>query len=78
MWSRRDVLQTLSASAAALMLPRRLSAQQSPAPRNAPNVLFIMTDDQRQDTLSIYGNTILHTPNIDRIGLEGSTRTRTA
>lgn len=72
MWSRRDVLQTLSASAAALMLPRRLSAQQSPAPRNAPNVLFIMTDDQRQDTLSIYGNTILHTPNIDRIGLEGA------
>jgi arylsulfatase A-like enzyme len=41
-------------------------------PRNAPNFLFIMTDDQRKDTLSVYGNTILQTPNIDRIGLEGA------
>jgi arylsulfatase A-like enzyme len=30
-----------------------------------------MTDDQRQDALSIYGNRILDTPNIDRIGREG-------
>jgi arylsulfatase A-like enzyme len=31
-------------------------------------------DDQRYDALSIAGNTILRTPNIDRIGLEGILR----
>src|SRR5688572_23584869 len=39
--------------------------------RDAPNILFIMTDDQRQDALSAYGNTILKTPNVDRIADEG-------
>jgi len=36
------------------------------------NVLFIMTDQQRVDYLSIYGNRILHTPAMDRIGAEGA------
>jgi len=35
------------------------------------NLLFIMTDQQRWDALSIAGNTILKTPNLDRIGNEG-------
>lgn len=36
-----------------------------------PNVLFILTDDQRWDAMSIAGNKVLQTPNIDRIGKEG-------
>lgn len=36
-----------------------------------PNVLFILTDDQRWDALSLAGNRDLHTPNIDRLGHEG-------
>ena len=36
-----------------------------------PNLLFIMTDQQRWDTMSIAGNTVLKTPNMDRIGKEG-------
>lgn len=36
-----------------------------------PNVLFILTDDQRWDALSLAGNPHLKTPNIDRIGKEG-------
>ena len=40
------------------------------APRR-PNVLFILTDDQRWDALSLAGNEHLKTPNIDRIGREG-------
>ncbi len=39
--------------------------------RNAPNFLFIMTDDQRYDALSCAGNKILKTPNMDRIAAEG-------
>jgi arylsulfatase A-like enzyme len=36
-----------------------------------PNVVFIMTDDQRQDAMSAYGNPVLRTPHMDRIAAEG-------
>ncbi|MEX0988483.1 MAG: sulfatase-like hydrolase/transferase [Bacteroidales bacterium] len=36
------------------------------------NFLFIMTDQQRYDALSISGNTILETPNIDRLARQGT------
>jgi arylsulfatase A-like enzyme len=36
------------------------------------NLLFIMTDQQRYDALSIAGNTVLQTPNLDRLGKEGA------
>lgn len=36
-----------------------------------PNVLFIMTDDQRWDAMSCAGNKILRTPNMDRLAQEG-------
>ena len=36
-----------------------------------PNVLFILTDDQRWDALSLAGNRHLRTPRIDRLGKEG-------
>ncbi len=36
-----------------------------------PNLLIIMTDQQRFDALSYAGNTILKTPNMDRIAKEG-------
>jgi arylsulfatase A-like enzyme len=38
-----------------------------------PNVLFVMTDDQRWDAMSCAGNRILRTPNMDRIA-EGGVR----
>jgi arylsulfatase A-like enzyme len=41
------------------------------AAAGAPNILFIMTDDQAQKALGIYGNEILKTPNMDRVGNEG-------
>ncbi|HUP48983.1 MAG TPA: sulfatase [Thermoanaerobaculia bacterium] len=66
--SRRTAIKTLAAAA----IGAKALAQPRPIPRNAPNVLFIMTDDQRKDALSIYGNEILRTPNIDRIGAEGA------
>ena len=37
-----------------------------------PNLLVIITDQQRFDALSIAGNPILKTPNMDRIGREGA------
>jgi arylsulfatase A-like enzyme len=46
-----------------------LGAGAAAAPR--PNVLVIVTDDQRWDALSLAGNPHLKTPNIDRLGKEG-------
>lgn len=48
-----------------LWLPWMVSAAER------PNFLFILTDDQSPYTLSAYGNTVCHTPNIDRIAKEG-------
>lgn len=37
-----------------------------------PNVVFILTDDQRWDQLSCEGHPFLKTPNIDRLAAEGA------
>jgi N-acetylglucosamine-6-sulfatase len=36
-----------------------------------PNVLFILTDDQRWDCLSLNPKSVIATPNLDRLGREG-------
>jgi len=41
------------------------------AQTNRPNVIFIMTDDQRWDAMSCAGNKILKTPNMDRLASGG-------
>jgi len=44
--------------------PKRISGK--------TNLLFIMTDQQRSDALSIAGNTVLETPNLDRLAKQGA------
>ncbi|VGO23511.1 sulfatase family protein [Pontiella sulfatireligans] len=39
--------------------------------RKQPNLLFIITDQQRFDAMSCAGNTVLETPNMDRLAREG-------
>lgn len=36
-----------------------------------PNIIFVLTDDQRWDALGVTGNTILQTPHIDELGRKG-------
>ena len=36
-----------------------------------PNLVFLMTDNQRQDAVGCYGNPVIQTPNIDRLALQG-------
>ena len=38
---------------------------------NKPNILFIITDQQRADTIGAYGSTLGATPTIDRMAAEG-------
>ncbi len=39
--------------------------------KSRPNIVFILTDDQRWDALSCMGHPIIKTPNLDRIANEG-------
>lgn len=54
-----------------LLLFLALPAFALAAPAKRPNILFILTDDQRWDALSLAGHRHLRTPNIDRLGREG-------
>ncbi|MCA1808571.1 MAG: sulfatase-like hydrolase/transferase, partial [Lentisphaerae bacterium] len=36
-----------------------------------PNILLMMTDQQRWDSMGIYNCAWAHTPNLDRLGREG-------
>lgn len=38
---------------------------------NKPNIIFMLTDDQRYNTLGCMGNKIIHTPNIDALAYNG-------
>jgi arylsulfatase A-like enzyme len=66
--NRRQAIGLLGGAVAGL--PALAADAATPAQR-PPNVVFIMTDDQRRDALSVYGNAILRTPNIDRIAATG-------
>lgn len=39
--------------------------------RDRPNIIFIMMDDLHYDDLGCYGNSLIQTPNIDRLAREG-------
>lgn len=47
------------------------------APAAAPNIVFLLTDDQRHDMLGVAGNPILKTPHLDSLARNG-TRFRNA
>jgi len=44
--------------------------------RRPPNVLFLFSDDHRADTIGAYGNTLVQTPNLDRLARAGTLFTR--
>ncbi len=68
----------LTLAALALGATRGLTAPGSPAAEPPkPNVVVLMTDDQRFDYLSCAGHPFLKTPNIDRIAREGCRFTNT-
>ena len=35
-----------------------------------PNLLFLWTDEQRHDTMAVYGNRKIHTPNLNKLAAE--------
>lgn len=73
--TRREFIQTTAALTGALTLggPRPLAAE---TPGSKPNILFIMTDQQRFDTIAALGNEHIYTPNFDRLVRRGVSFTR--
>ena len=59
--SRRDLLRT-----AAIPLAARAQT------RKRPNILFLLSDDQRFDTVAALGNREIRTPNLDRLVRRGT------
>ena len=43
---------------------------------DSPNVIFLLSDDQRPDTIAALGNPVIQTPHLDRLVREGSTFTQ--
>jgi arylsulfatase A-like enzyme len=73
--NRREALKLIGGAVGILPVVKLANSmnlmQAITTPRNAPNFIFILTDDQQQAAMSAYGNKILNTPNMDRIGSEG-------
>jgi len=66
--TRREFLKSSAAGplAVAALGPEALSAS-----GRKPNVIYIMTDQQRKDTLRCYGNDTVQTPALDSLALRG-------
>ena len=71
--NRREFLKAAAISMAFTGLSECSEGMQSFGSKgDKPNLLFIMTDQQRSDALSMAGNTVLETPNLDRLAKQGA------
>lgn len=71
--TRREFLRSAVGLTGTLALGRvHLSADER---ADRPNVLFVMTDQQRADTIFALGNSHIYTPNLDRLVRRGVTFT---
>ena len=74
--TRREFLKSVAAgSAMAAVGLTGLSCNRAAPPEATgsarPNVVFILTDDQRWDAMSCAGHAFLKTPHLDRLAAEG-------
>ncbi len=73
---RRRFLQSSSVLASSLLAGTSIARGQSQTQkaesvrRGLPNLLFILTDQQRRDTMKAYGNARIKTPNLNRLAAQ--------
>ncbi len=60
----------------ALAAPALARAAPAQAAGNPPNIVFLISDDHTWSDLGCYGNSVIHTPNLDRMAREGMRFTR--
>jgi arylsulfatase A-like enzyme len=58
-------------TAAAVLLAATGSVSPAQAAEPPMNLIFLLADDQRWDTLGVYGNPIVETPELDQLAREG-------
>jgi len=77
-FDRRQFLKTAGAAAVAATLgPRRaFAADSASSTGKKPNILMVVADDQRYDTIAALGNSVIQTPNLDRLAKGGFAFTR--
>lgn len=69
---QRILRAALARLGAATCVLAAITGCQGPEPSaSRPNIIFLLTDDQRADALSIAGNPILQTPHIDKLANDG-------
>ena len=67
--TRRDFMGSVGGAVASGMLAANPAALAKPSER--PNILWIMTDEHRTDSLQCYGNSWARSPNLDRLAERG-------
>lgn len=72
-YSRRNFLKTIGCGATLALQKKStvLGQIKNDTYKNKPNIVFILTDDQRYDAMSCAGHPWLKTPNMDRLASEG-------
>ncbi|TAN38437.1 MAG: choline-sulfatase [Verrucomicrobia bacterium] len=75
--TRREFLQNIAIPLGVLSVVglRANAASENQPSTKQPNILFIMTDQQRFDTIAALGNQHIYTPNMDRLVRRGLTFT---
>jgi len=71
MLTRRQFIQKTGAASAVMLAGLTHMTGCAAGAGEKKNLLFIMTDQQQYKALSLAGNTVLKTPNLDRLGREG-------
>ena len=54
-----------------LGVPLAIFSSCNKTPQEKPNIIFLLTDDQRWDALGAMGNDVIQTPNLDELANEG-------
>ena len=63
--TRRRMLA--AAAAGSVAVPALIGGVSASARLEKPNLLFLWTDEQRPDTMAVYGNSRIHAPNLNKL-----------
>jgi arylsulfatase A-like enzyme len=73
---RRCALAWTGTALVLLLAPHVSATAREEGPKRRPNIVFLLADDLRPDTIAALGNPIIKTPNLDRLVRRGTAMTR--